>query len=714
MSSERLNFNEYRERSAWNLFQKKNVYQPEIQTRNAYVSLGKVDIERNPPNPVIRPLLVRPQARDEPTFLWKEKKKNSIHMDTSGCNTSDRKTSTSLTLNEFKNDEFNKWRQFIFAYAQDMYNLSCPPSPPTKLRTQYFIPPRPFNEAERVSALRSYNILPKYVRNLENSQLSLLSNKSDQKNKDFERLQRLVIAARDFFSTPIALISLIDENRCYFKCESGLNMSDIDRDITFCTHTLLSTEPMVILDASKDWRFKGNPLVINPPYLRFYAGAPIITPDGYPIGTISVIDTNARLSFSSQDRRPLSQFARMAMDEIKHLSQLSKSSLESGMEKMSLKSCVSFSELDSVSAINDYQGILNNKDTLDNCTQKSTSDFISEDSHEILKVRPSQVIKKTSQTCVDTEGIRSYKDSSAFFEVSSHSEVDEKCQVMQNNYKFSNLKNSSLSQIKYDKEQKSTLYSSLISKDNFIFPNCFKDELENETCSNENNHVGFKQTFSDIDKKENSQVLKNSELTPPSTPINLKINFINSPDKNTISKEDHTLNLRTLPPNASHPSIFATHVIACTLGLDLVYIVQILPDNSTFLKSRENENKSNVCLDIIASWGLPTPPPALDPVLHLRALRSEAGLIYRNPLHLSEDCLDYKIGILVPLWRDDIDESNTQESLKKILAKSNSGVVLAGFAKKERTSKGFSSDEIQYLRKFGGVLEKVLKLSNTK
>ena len=102
-----------------------------------------------------------------------------------------------------------------------------------------------------------------------------------------DRFQRLVISARDCFKTKIVLLSLVDEKRQFFKCEVGLGrqppfyleadyrLVETDREITFCGHTILSNEPMVVLDAEKDWRLAENPLVVNPPHIRFYAGAPV-------------------------------------------------------------------------------------------------------------------------------------------------------------------------------------------------------------------------------------------------------------------------------------------------------------------------------------------------------------------------------------------------------------------------------------------------------
>ena len=91
-----------------------------------------------------------------------------------------------------------------------------------------------------------------------------------------DRFQRLIITTRQTFQTKIALLSLVDEKRQFFKCEVGLGMNvETDREITFCGHTILSNEPMVVLNAEKDWRLAENPLVKGWPHIRFYAGAPV-------------------------------------------------------------------------------------------------------------------------------------------------------------------------------------------------------------------------------------------------------------------------------------------------------------------------------------------------------------------------------------------------------------------------------------------------------
>lgn len=119
--------------------------------------------------------------------------------------------------------------------------------------------------------------------------------------------------AADLMGTPIALISLVDESRQWFKARVGLQAQQTPREYAFCAHAIASpTEVMVVNDASADERFAQNPLVVGHPNIRFYAGAPLITNGGEPIGTLCIIDTQPREIVAS-DMETLQFLARQVM-----------------------------------------------------------------------------------------------------------------------------------------------------------------------------------------------------------------------------------------------------------------------------------------------------------------------------------------------------------------------------------------------------------------
>ncbi|HQS56871.1 MAG TPA: GAF domain-containing protein [Gallionellaceae bacterium] len=109
-----------------------------------------------------------------------------------------------------------------------------------------------------------------------------------------ERFDRITRLAQRMFGVPIALVSLIDAERQWFKSRQGLDACETGRDISFCGYAILDREIFHIPDASLDPRFSGNPLVLGPPHIRFYAGAPLTTSDGYRIGTLCIIGDKPR------------------------------------------------------------------------------------------------------------------------------------------------------------------------------------------------------------------------------------------------------------------------------------------------------------------------------------------------------------------------------------------------------------------------------------
>jgi two-component system NtrC family sensor kinase len=141
------------------------------------------------------------------------------------------------------------------------------------------IAPLPRNESARLEALRQYEVLDSAPEEI------------------FDDITRL---AAYICQTPIAVISLIDENRQWFKARIGLGPTETSRDCAFCAHAILEETPMVIPDAMADIRFADNPLVTREPYIRLYAGAPLITPEGFRLGTLCVIDRVSRTLNSEQ------------------------------------------------------------------------------------------------------------------------------------------------------------------------------------------------------------------------------------------------------------------------------------------------------------------------------------------------------------------------------------------------------------------------------
>ena len=105
----------------------------------------------------------------------------------------------------------------------------------------------------------------------------------------------ITLALANICAVPIALISLIDEDRQWFKSAYGLKIKQTPREVSFCSKAILNPDRLTIIeDATQESRFAGNPLVTQSPNIRFYAGKPIISPDGYPLGTLCVIDRKPR------------------------------------------------------------------------------------------------------------------------------------------------------------------------------------------------------------------------------------------------------------------------------------------------------------------------------------------------------------------------------------------------------------------------------------
>jgi GAF domain-containing protein len=131
-----------------------------------------------------------------------------------------------------------------------------------------------------------------------------------------ERFDRITRFAAEQFDVPIALISLVDENRQWFKSRIGLDACETSRDISFCAHALAANAPLVIEDAAQDERFHDNPLVTGAPFIRFYAGAPLELEPGIVLGTLCLID-HAPRDFDLLDAAILGNLRELVVEELR-------------------------------------------------------------------------------------------------------------------------------------------------------------------------------------------------------------------------------------------------------------------------------------------------------------------------------------------------------------------------------------------------------------
>jgi len=151
------------------------------------------------------------------------------------------------------------------------------------------------SEPERLAELKSYRVLD---------------------TRPEQMFDDITFLASQIFETPIALLSLVDHDRQWFKSSVGLAVPETHRDLAFCAHAIWDpTEVMVVEDAAYDPRFAHNPLVVDDPSIRFYAGAPLMTSTGNALGTLCVIDRVAR-QLSSEQESALRALARLTMSQL--------------------------------------------------------------------------------------------------------------------------------------------------------------------------------------------------------------------------------------------------------------------------------------------------------------------------------------------------------------------------------------------------------------
>ena len=156
------------------------------------------------------------------------------------------------------------------------------------------LPTLPHNEKQRLQALR---------------ELLILDTPPEQR---FDCLS--AFAAKEF-EVPIALVSLVDQDRQWFKSNFGMDVCETARDISFCGHAINMSETLVVPDALKDERFKDNPLVLGEPYVRFYAGALLRLPYGQVVGPLCLMDRRPR-RFDKLDQAILGGLRDLVVEEL--------------------------------------------------------------------------------------------------------------------------------------------------------------------------------------------------------------------------------------------------------------------------------------------------------------------------------------------------------------------------------------------------------------
>ena len=150
------------------------------------------------------------------------------------------------------------------------------------------------SDAARVAALHQYAIL------------------DTEPERAFDAL---VLLASFICKTPIALISLVDEDRQWFKSKIGISLSETSREIAFCATAIQQPDVFVVPDTLNDERFRNNPLVLSEPKFRFYAGAPLIDEDGHALGTICVLDRVPR-EFATDQQAALQALSRLVLAQL--------------------------------------------------------------------------------------------------------------------------------------------------------------------------------------------------------------------------------------------------------------------------------------------------------------------------------------------------------------------------------------------------------------
>ena len=152
----------------------------------------------------------------------------------------------------------------------------------------------PAVEAARIAALNRYAILD---------------------SEPEESFDDLVVLAAHVCKTPMALLSLVDDHRQWFKSKVGVEASETPKEISVCAHAIQQQDLFIVPDMREDARFRENPLVVGEPHIRFYAGAPLVNEDGFALGTLCVVDREPR-ELDEEQKAALQSLSRLALRQM--------------------------------------------------------------------------------------------------------------------------------------------------------------------------------------------------------------------------------------------------------------------------------------------------------------------------------------------------------------------------------------------------------------
>jgi hypothetical protein len=512
-----------------------------------------------------------------------------------------------------------------------------------------------------------------------------------------EKLNRLALLARKVFQTRMATISLVDENLEVYKAENSFGHKYIDRADSIGAHVLLASEPMVVLDTVKDWRFRGNPLVQDSPHIRFYAAAPIATSEGYPIGVFAVFDTQPRSAFPVTSRRNLMDFAKLAMTEFEIATEqhdlLKKHIPTKIIEQIKVQPAEEEekdnSDNESILSRRSRQTAKLLKGIEENAEMMPPlSPFLADEASELLLDSPTMPMHPQDSFVAKPRAENSNNTPDNPTEMSSHSVVS----IGGDNHAVSIPSHDRFLVVSEPTE------SLPAPSDNFLSP---PTTLSNPLPRYKQNRPHPLQTLS------NPSLI---ELPPPpATPITPPI-----PQASPGSQ-----------PRLSEAK-FATALIARSLDYDFVYLLRVTslstPD-SPLVPIDRYRPKTAINTKVLVAHGLPDPPPKFDAALHLRALRSQGGLVFQNPVSGGErDEVGFQVGIMLPLAREggcnhqyQVECTSEQPDACTGDGEVDGGIVLAAFSAKAAATNmeyPIRPDEVKFLREFGDAMKDIFVMAD--